>query len=638
MKLRSNNEIIIRQADKGGAVVIQNRLDYIAEANRQLQDTEYYMSLQNNPLPDFQQELIDYFKQVCKEGYLKESDAEQLIINEPRTPVFYTLPKIHKSLTSPKGRPIVSGYNSFTEMISHFVDFQILKISQNCSSYIKDTTDFLRKLSALGQLPDNSILVTMDVTSLYTVIDHDEGIQSIREAVDKHGSRDNIPSHIICRFLEFILKYNVFKFMDQLYIQTKGTAMGTPVAPQYANIFLDNIEKRFLNEFYESHGTKPLVWWRYLDDIFMIWTEGEDQLSKFIEALQNFTKTKNMSTSLQFEVNMSREEVTFLDTTIRLNNGCLTSDLYSKPTDSHFFLRRDSCHPNHCKTGLIYSQFLRLKRICSTNEAFLRRALEFRRYFLNRGYTRHQIDTAYLKSSTLKREDLLKYKEVKPTNRVPCVVTYHPNITRLSSILREHIPILAVDDICRKAFPEAPMVAYRRLSNIKQLITRTDIQTLEHRHAPSVPIKNPRCERAPCQTCKIHNQSERVNNTHSRRSIKVENPGTCTTANCIYCIQCIRCKKLYIGQTGNKLSLRINQHKSDIKLKKMTTCETAHHFNEANHTFQDMQVTILDHNAKWTETDRINREDFYISTLKTRHPDGINRRCGELAQYFYDVF
>ena len=87
---------------------------------------------------------------------------------------FYILLKLHK--TENPGRPIVSSNIHPPERISQFVDYHINPLVSTLDSHIKDTTDFLNKLSNLGNLPNDAILVTLDVSSLYTNISHNQGI------------------------------------------------------------------------------------------------------------------------------------------------------------------------------------------------------------------------------------------------------------------------------------------------------------------------------------------------------------------------------------------------------------------------------------------------------------------------------
>uniref|UniRef100_A0A8C4RLP3 Uncharacterized protein n=1 Tax=Erpetoichthys calabaricus TaxID=27687 RepID=A0A8C4RLP3_ERPCA len=137
-----NTEIIIKPADKGGALVIMNTSDYIQEAQRQLSNTMHYHKLQEDPTDLYKKEL----KKIVSSFPLDIRDhVNSLIPENPKMGYFYMLPKIHKE--GNPGRPIISGIGSLTENVSGWVE-QILKpLTRNTTSYIQDTTDFLKKLA-----------------------------------------------------------------------------------------------------------------------------------------------------------------------------------------------------------------------------------------------------------------------------------------------------------------------------------------------------------------------------------------------------------------------------------------------------------------------------------------------------------
>ena len=68
-----------------------------------------------------------------------------------------------------------------TAKISHFIDIHLAQIGNEIKSHIKDTTDFINKIEAIKNLPEDTILVTMDVKSLFTNIPNSEGINRLRE-------------------------------------------------------------------------------------------------------------------------------------------------------------------------------------------------------------------------------------------------------------------------------------------------------------------------------------------------------------------------------------------------------------------------------------------------------------------------
>ena len=96
--------------------------------------------------------------------------------------------------------------------------------------------------------------------------------------------------------------------------------------------------------------------------------------------------------AIKFTAEISTERVTFLDTTVILEDDTLHTDLYTKPTDRHQYLTPSSCHPRHCTTTIPYSQGLRLRSICSRREDFEKRSNELRDHLLARGYEANSID------------------------------------------------------------------------------------------------------------------------------------------------------------------------------------------------------------------------------------------------------
>ena len=101
----------------------------------------------------------------------------------------------------------------------------------------------------------------MDVSSLYTNIDHTEGADACFQKL-KERQNKTVPSSLLRKLILLILKCNVFRFGTSYYSQIKGTAMGTPMAPNYANLFMDRFENDLLNAYYQKTGIRPLIWLR----------------------------------------------------------------------------------------------------------------------------------------------------------------------------------------------------------------------------------------------------------------------------------------------------------------------------------------------------------------------------------------
>ena len=95
--LSQNPNIIIKPADKGGAIVIQDKQKYIEECLRQLNNTEHYKKLYYNLITEYNNEILKTLQQAVREKQISEEEAIYLFNDYPRISNFYTLPKIHKA-------------------------------------------------------------------------------------------------------------------------------------------------------------------------------------------------------------------------------------------------------------------------------------------------------------------------------------------------------------------------------------------------------------------------------------------------------------------------------------------------------------------------------------------------------------
>ena len=221
---------------------------------------------------------------------MNEKIATDLLSSEAKTPQFKMLPKVHKE--GNPGRSVVSSIDCHTAKISKYIDNQLQPHVKELKSYVKDSTAFIRKINSMEKIPDNSILVTMDVRSLYTNIPNKEGI----EAVETTLKRKNIGTRIISTFLRLVLTLNNFVFNSQNYLRIKGCAMGTKCGPSYANILMGMFEERYIYPLIEKISNFYL---RFIDDIFLIWTGTTDQLMKFKQQIHE------VHPSIKFDFNFS---------------------------------------------------------------------------------------------------------------------------------------------------------------------------------------------------------------------------------------------------------------------------------------------------------------------------------------------
>ena len=336
--LTERNNIVIKPADKGKATIIMDTEKYIAEGYRQLNDPKFYKRLPKDITHQVEDRICICLKRLLIDDEIEEDTYNYLVPHRSRPSRFYSLPKIHKNKDNPPGRLIVSASSHPTECMSEFVDYQLNPLVPKLPSYIKDTTHFLQKLESLPELPNSCLLVTLEVFSLYTNIPYKEGIHVFRKALESR-TNTHLKTESICDLIRMILTMNNFEFENNHYLQLHGTAVGTKMAPAYANLFMGDLEQKILAQ----SPLKPLVWWHYIDDIFMIWLYGEEKLSVFVNLLNSSHET------IKFTHEVSPSKINFLDVTVLLHNNSIATDLHVKSTETHQYLLSTSCHPNYIK-------------------------------------------------------------------------------------------------------------------------------------------------------------------------------------------------------------------------------------------------------------------------------------------------
>ena len=153
----------------------------------------------------------------------------------------------------------------------------------------------------------------------------------------------------------------------------------------------------------EIYHRQPLIWLRFLDDIFLIREYSEDELLDFIKYLNSAHQ------SIKFAYQYSTEKATFLDVDISKNNdGTLDTSIHVKKTNYHQYIEYSSCHPLSCKKGIPFSQAKRYRRIISDDENFEKDLDKLKSYFMKRNYPQHIVDHAFQKARSLSRDVALR--------------------------------------------------------------------------------------------------------------------------------------------------------------------------------------------------------------------------------------
>lgn len=202
-------------------------------------------------------------------GIINDKENEYLNIKHPRIPVIYYLPKVHKDINNPPPRPIVSGINSITHHVSAYIDKFLQKHVLKMKSYLRDSQCLITILKDI-KINENIFLCTCDVSSLYTFIPHEPGIQAIDQCLQKDEEMPAEQRAFILNSIRYCLTHNYFWFEKKYCNQCTGTAKGAKFAPSYTNLYMEHWEEEYLYSSKNPFQRYLALYRRYIDDCFII--------------------------------------------------------------------------------------------------------------------------------------------------------------------------------------------------------------------------------------------------------------------------------------------------------------------------------------------------------------------------------
>ena len=365
----------------------------------------------------------------------------------------------------------------------------------------------------------------------------------------------------------------------------------------------------------------------------MIWPHGTEPLNDFV------TYLNECHTTIKFTAETSVSLVNFLDITVALNSSNkITTSLYTKPTDSHNYLLYSSEHPRHLLRGIPYSQFLRVRRICTSIIDYRQHALSLASHFIRRCYPKLLVKTTMTQAELQDRNTLLTKKRdvklpIEKDQSFYLVTTHNPKNPPLRGIVYENWPLLNMSKTTRTLTDVNLIFGLRRNKNLSDILVRASTTT---RTSDMPNIKLHPCERSnTCRYCPIINKTGKVKSKANGKTFTSIKNANCQSSNLIYLITCNNCGVQYVGQTKNRLLTRFQGHFNDIAHDRDTT--VAKHLNRCDQTLNNIKpnthtkfgISILSFIPSPPESveSKINRdkeEKRWMRRLTTIMPAGLN--------------
>jgi hypothetical protein len=350
--LKEDENIVISKADKGNTTVVMDKIEYESKVNAML-SVGPYDKVRKDPTAKVEKEIKGLLKVLLEGKLIEKGTHNWLNPCNTRSPKLYGLPKIHK-VDIPL-RPIVCTIGSPTYPLAKYVSRILGPLLDGSEFVVRNSVNFVEILNELEILEDES-MISFDVVSLFTSCPIDDTLGFTKELLASNTdwkSKTKLGDFEVLEIMEKCLRCTYFQWKGNFYQQTEGAAMGSPLSPIFANIFMDKLERSIVPN---CSGIR--VWKRYVDDIWAI-IKSRD-LDSILYRLNSF----HPSIQFTFEQEKNRN-LAFLDVLVsRIQNGKLGHTVYRKPTHTDRYLNFNSYHTLGHKLSVIDSLVYRAFAVC----------------------------------------------------------------------------------------------------------------------------------------------------------------------------------------------------------------------------------------------------------------------------------
>ncbi|BHF71354.1 hypothetical protein SprV_0401441200 [Sparganum proliferum] len=411
-ELKADKDLVIVPADKGRATVVLDRADYLQKAKGLLEDRQFYVSCATNPLKALTREINATLLALENSGAITPTDRRMARPQDTALARFYGLPKVHKD--GAPLRPIVSLKGTPTYGLAKWLFRRLKFLTAESDTTVSSSAQFLEKLKGVSIHP-NEVMVSFDVTSLFTSIPQDLAIETIELLLQsKYDETENRLGHAqVLQLLKLCLR-TYFTFDETIYEQVKGTPMGSPISGFIAEAVLQRLESLV----FQNH--RPKFWARYVDDTFVV--IERDQVLTFQEHLNA------VFPDIQFTMEEEEDnQLAFLDVLVcRKGCGELKTKVFRKATNTMQVLNFNSNHPISHKRSYVRTLYRRVETHCSEPEDKIAELQYLRRVFKANAYPRNFVDRCIRK-----RDERPNRTDTKSWRALPYVKNVSEAVGRL---------------------------------------------------------------------------------------------------------------------------------------------------------------------------------------------------------------
>ena len=553
-QIGDDETIIICPADKGKAIVIEDKETYIQKMYQQIDEGDYTKATKSEQtlLDNIHQKLVAQLKSM---GLTDFKQRRPYLVTAPVMANMYLLIKVHKD--NFPGRAVVSQIDDPTYLICKELTRILNPLDEAGDSFIKDSfhlKDMLRDI----EIDEFCRLASLDIKSLYPKVPVKKALECTREALEADSTlKDRTDWDIddIIKLLEICIETH-FKTIDgYIYTQTDGMPIGKSISGPIAGIYLHWFERTYI--FNDTCEFKPHFWKRMRDDILIVWKQGDSEFDRFYWYLMG------IEPRIKFTVEREKDGILpFMDIHIRREKDKLVTKVYRKDTHTNRYLNWRSNHSKSFLLGIVKGQTHRAHYFCDLKEDLLEELSFLRDVFVMNGYPLRLVN------------EVINNSWAKETKK---------------SILRDN-PTHANEEKKRSEYYDILHAPYI------QGFTENLQKKLRNFNIGIVNKKGDSIKQAICH------MKQKIPRTQQK--------------NRVYKFDCKDCKSWYIGETGQKIEKRTYQHQNDIKNGKETNAIFMHLQQHNSHSIKWQEVSYLEREEDWKK--RKIKEALYINAMNPK--------------------
>jgi len=519
MSIQDKTDSVITKSDKTSRMIAMDKSAYdniLEEATIQTGNfAECRTVLPTTRQAKFNNNLVKIAEKYRVDSFVFDK-LVKLKTSHPYPASTYILPKDHKSGPL-KGRPIVAALDGPGVHLARFLSNCLNNLLCNVPAHLMNCDTFLDKIKDI-YFQESYSFASLDIVNLYGSIPKQKSqeesfdiFDALRRFFNSHSEDDQFLRKItVDDFLQLIdmaLNNDFVLFRKNQYKQTNGLSMGNPLAPQIAIIYMHYIEQEII-----AREPGILNWFRYIDDIFVVWKESTNA--------NNILQTANsINPHIKFTIETPSTEgkLPFLDVNVYVQQNHFSYHLFIKKIHSGATLHWDSECPKSTKISILKNEFLRAKRRSSSPSNAEISYEMIRNRFAANNYPQSVIRSVF-------------YQFVKGSR---------PSIIRNSK-----------DTIKFLRFPFTDEQTKRRAQSLLRRTRLKDHVKLWFDSGPSLrqlfkpPKERPACD-SDCMMCKWEAKDRK---------------NQCQKKNTVYKIECTLCHKIYIGETCRPTKIRMVEH------------------------------------------------------------------------------